>query len=137
MCRMTPLGVAQGWENGSDFGRRAKNTALEKRNPMQTTKIAIFSVSQLPLQQGLANNRIIIDPFIVDIRTVFRYNANNHGGKIMENRITTLSELPEKQDRRPNDARPIGEILEELLNQYQARFPGIRIAVVETPVNAL
>jgi hypothetical protein len=55
----------------------------------------------------------------------------------MENRITTLLELPEKQDRRPNDARPIGEILEELLNQYQARFPGIRIAVVETPVNAL
>jgi hypothetical protein len=56
----------------------------------------------------------------------------------MENRITAFLEpLPEKQDRRSQDARPISEILEELLSQYQARFPGIRIAVVETPANAL
>jgi hypothetical protein len=56
----------------------------------------------------------------------------------MENRITTrLEEMSETQNRRSGDAHPIGEILEELLAQYQARFPGIRIAVVETPVNAL
>ncbi|MCC6124653.1 MAG: hypothetical protein IT426_06810 [Pirellulales bacterium] len=56
----------------------------------------------------------------------------------MENRIRTpLEELPETRIRRSADARPIGEILEELLAQYQARFPGIRIAVVETPATAL
>ena len=56
----------------------------------------------------------------------------------MENRITTrLDDLPEKSCRHSADAHPIGEILEELLAQYQARFPGIQIAVVETPANAL
>jgi hypothetical protein len=56
----------------------------------------------------------------------------------MENRITTHEgELSEKPGRRATDAHPIGEILEELLAQYQARFPGIRIAIVETPVSAL
>lgn len=56
----------------------------------------------------------------------------------MENRIATpWEEMPETENRRSTDARPIGEILAELLAQYQARFPGIRIAVVETPANAL
>jgi hypothetical protein len=56
----------------------------------------------------------------------------------MENRLTTRWEdLPETANRRPIEAHPIGEILEELLAQYQARFPGIQVAVVETPVNAL
>ena len=35
------------------------------------------------------------------------------------------------------DAQPISEILEELFAQYETRFPGVRIAVVETPVNAI
>jgi hypothetical protein len=62
----------------------------------------------------------------------------NHGGKIMENRLTDLlNDLSEKQNRRLEDARPIGEILKELLAQYQARYPGIRLAIVETPRNAL
>jgi hypothetical protein len=56
----------------------------------------------------------------------------------MENRITTLGDdSAEMQNRRSTDVHSIGEILEELLTQYQARFPGIRIAVVQTPVNAL
>jgi uncharacterized protein len=56
----------------------------------------------------------------------------------MENRITTrLEDLPETRNRCSTDAHPIGEILEELLAQYQARFPGIQIAIAETPVNAL
>jgi hypothetical protein len=56
----------------------------------------------------------------------------------MENRITTLlEELPKSQCHRVTDAQPIGEILQELLAQYQARFPGIHIATVETPANAL
>jgi hypothetical protein len=56
----------------------------------------------------------------------------------MENRIRTAMETA--ADRRPlatNDAHPIGEILKELLAQYEARFPGIRIAIVETPATAL
>jgi hypothetical protein len=39
--------------------------------------------------------------------------------------------------RRVDDARPIGEILEELLARYQARFPNLYVAFVETPANAL
>jgi len=49
----------------------------------------------------------------------------------MENRITDFMEEERK------DAQPISEILEELFAQYETRFPGIRIAVVETPVNAI
>jgi hypothetical protein len=30
------------------------------------------------------------------------------------------------------EPRPLGEILEELLAQYEARFPGIHITVMET-----
>ena len=56
----------------------------------------------------------------------------------MENHIMArLLDLPDDRNCRLADAHPIGEILEELLAQYQARFPGIRIAVVETAVNAL
>jgi hypothetical protein len=50
----------------------------------------------------------------------------------MENRITDYFE-----EQRENEAQSIGEILEELFVEYEARFPGIRIAVVETPVNAI
>jgi hypothetical protein len=50
----------------------------------------------------------------------------------MENRITTFVE-----EERKNEAQPIGEILKELFVQYERRFPGIHIAVVETPVNAI
>jgi hypothetical protein len=49
----------------------------------------------------------------------------------MENRITNIVE------EEPKDARAISEILEELFAQYESKFPGIRITVVETPVNAL
>jgi hypothetical protein len=56
----------------------------------------------------------------------------------MENRMQTEWENPPETPRRSsNDAHPIGEILEELLAQYQARFPGLRIAFVETPATAL
>jgi hypothetical protein len=56
----------------------------------------------------------------------------------MENRMqTVLESSPETPRRFSNEALPIGEILEELLAQYQARFPGLRIAFVETPATAL
>jgi hypothetical protein len=56
----------------------------------------------------------------------------------MENRTRTRwEEPPETPNRRPGEAQPIGEILEELLAQYQARFPGIHLTIVESPVNAL
>ncbi|MGO8749627.1 MAG: hypothetical protein ACLQNE_27035 [Thermoguttaceae bacterium] len=49
----------------------------------------------------------------------------------MENRISTLpDESREREDRR--EPQPIGEILAELLAQYQARFPEVHITVVET-----
>ena len=53
----------------------------------------------------------------------------------MDNRISLHREDRERDDRR--EPRPIGEILAELLNQYQARFPEVRIAVVETPATAV
>jgi hypothetical protein len=54
----------------------------------------------------------------------------------MENRIS------EKMDgltecRRVEDAKSIGEILEELLARYEAKFPNLHVAFVETPANAL
>ncbi len=50
----------------------------------------------------------------------------------MENDIAAFVE-----EQRKNNARPIGEILEELFARYERQFPGINIAVVETPVNAI
>jgi len=53
----------------------------------------------------------------------------------MENRISPLqSESQEREERR--GPQPIGAILAELLARYQARFPKIHIAVVETPAGA-
>ena len=45
----------------------------------------------------------------------------------MQNRITRF------QERRGGEPQRIGEILANLLAQYQDRFPGVRIAVVQTP----
>ena len=39
-------------------------------------------------------------------------------------------------DEREDEPKPVGEILEELLAQYEAKFPGIRITVVETAATA-
>jgi hypothetical protein len=56
----------------------------------------------------------------------------------MENRITNAVETATRRLPHPgNEAQRIGEILEELLTQYEARFPGIRVAIVETPATAL
>ncbi len=49
------------------------------------------------------------------------------------NRITTLGRDEREQEGEP---QPVGEILQELLAQYEARFPGINIVVVETAVTA-
>jgi hypothetical protein len=49
----------------------------------------------------------------------------------MDNRITPF--VAEE----PKDARPIAEIMEELFSIYESRFPGFRIAIEETPVNAI
>jgi hypothetical protein len=35
-------------------------------------------------------------------------------------------------DERDDEPKPVGEILEELLAQYEARFPGFQITLVET-----
>ena len=45
----------------------------------------------------------------------------------MQNRITRF------QERRGGEPQPISEILAELLARYQSRFPGVGIAVVQTP----
>ena len=39
--------------------------------------------------------------------------------------------------RHDDEPQPVGEILEELLAQYEARFPGIHISVVETAATAV
>ena len=45
----------------------------------------------------------------------------------MQNRITSI------ENRRTGEPQRIGEILAELLGQYQRRFPAASIAVVQTP----
>jgi hypothetical protein len=56
----------------------------------------------------------------------------------MNNRIADLLDAPPQgEEQRPQEPQPIGEILKELLAQYERRFPGVRIAVVETPVTAI
>lgn len=46
-----------------------------------------------------------------------------------------LNERREEPGHR-DGPQPIGEILAELLAEYEVRFPEVRIAVVETPVAA-
>ena len=45
---------------------------------------------------------------------------------------TTISD-----DKRDGEPQPVGEILEELLAQYEAKYPGIHISVVETAATAV
>jgi len=52
----------------------------------------------------------------------------------MQNRI---SDTTERQDRLDDAAHPIGEILEELLAQYERRYPDIHIAIVQTASTAV
>jgi hypothetical protein len=54
----------------------------------------------------------------------------------MKNRISAWQEDSGQRDQRNDGPQPIGEILAELLAQYQIRFPEARIAVVETPAAA-
>ncbi len=44
---------------------------------------------------------------------------------------------PNEGKDRPKEPQPIGAILAELFVQYQARFPEVHIAVVETPAAAI
>jgi hypothetical protein len=55
------------------------------------------------------------------------------GGKAMGTSRTDFDEEESWGEDRPNrGAQPIGEILEELLVQYQTRFPQLNISLVET-----
>ena len=40
-------------------------------------------------------------------------------------------------DERDGEPQPVGEILEELLAQYEAKFPGIHVTVMETAATAV
>jgi DNA-binding transcriptional LysR family regulator len=52
--------------------------------------------------------------------------------KIMENRISVFEDDFDRREGRGGQPQPIGEILAELLAQYQARFPEAQVSVVET-----
>jgi hypothetical protein len=54
-------------------------------------------------------------------------------GDAMENRIT---ESTQERGCRIDEPQPIDTILEELLAQYERRFPGARVSVLETAANA-
>ncbi len=49
---------------------------------------------------------------------------------------TTVFEDSDWDDGRAGEPQVIGDILAELLAQYQARFPGVNITVVEVPAAA-
>jgi hypothetical protein len=56
----------------------------------------------------------------------------------MNNRISTqFEDLPETGEQPNSEPQPIGEILQELLAQYERRFPGVAVAIVETPATAI
>ncbi len=40
-------------------------------------------------------------------------------------------------DERDREPQPLGEILEELLAQYETKFPGLYITIVETAATAV
>lgn len=46
------------------------------------------------------------------------------------------SDLDDDFEERVEGPQPIGEVLAEFLSQYEARFPEVHIAIVETPVAA-
>jgi hypothetical protein len=55
-----------------------------------------------------------------------------------ENRFNQVHDDPRSNPRPPRQARPqdvhhIRDVLAELLDQYEVRFPGIHVTVVETP----
>ncbi len=52
----------------------------------------------------------------------------------MENRISVFEEDFDRREDRGGEPQPIGEILAELLAQYEARFPEVQLCVVETEV---
>ena len=55
----------------------------------------------------------------------------------MKNRISRqFDDTPQAQEARREEARRISEVLDELLKDYQRRFPGVKIALVETPATA-
>jgi hypothetical protein len=54
----------------------------------------------------------------------------------MNNRISQL-ERKERESQDHREPQLIGQVLAELLAQYQARFPEVRIAVVETSAAAI
>ena len=50
--------------------------------------------------------------------------------------MTTDTTLCGDERERGGEPQPIGEILQELLAQYEARFPEIKVVVVETAATA-
>jgi hypothetical protein len=52
-----------------------------------------------------------------------------------DDRCTSPEDDSRPADRRRRDGRvlPIGDVLAELLDHYQARFPGVTVTVVEQP----
>jgi hypothetical protein len=47
-----------------------------------------------------------------------------------------MNRICQYEEKRKDEPRPVGEVLEELLAQYEARFPGLHTTVVETAVAA-
>jgi DNA-binding transcriptional LysR family regulator len=47
--------------------------------------------------------------------------------------IATFDDEPDRRERQGDGPQPIGEILAELLAQYQRRFPEVNLILVETP----
>ena len=55
----------------------------------------------------------------------------------MKNRIRRRAKECAEQLPHNGKPQPIGEVLAELLNQYQRRYPHVKIAIVETSASAV
>ena len=55
----------------------------------------------------------------------------------MKNRIRRRIEESAQHDARQAKPQPIGEVLAELLNQYQRQYPDLKVTLVETAASAV
>jgi hypothetical protein len=71
-----------------------------------------------------------VEPTMVDIRIVFGRMSGEPRGPAMDDQITAFQDSG-WDDEGAGEPQAIGDILADLLAQYQARFPEVNITVVE------
>jgi hypothetical protein len=105
---------------------------LRRHNP----DVQAFSLSQIAQFVGKTRAHVAcpISRF-AETGTAWRSYTNGEGD-VMQNRITATTEM-RGRDGGNEEPQPVGEILEELLAQYERRFPDVQITIVEATATAV